>query len=353
MAKTLRGALIGFGFIGEKGHLPAYLGPDGDFVITSIADVCEARRELARKLVPHARIYEDARALIAAEAANLDFVDIATPPCDHAAIAHAALAKGLHVLCEKPLATSAHDAQAMLDHALRAKRVLFPGHNYKHAPVIRAVREVLDSGRLGTVRLVTLDTFRTTHAKGVAEWLPDWRRTRKYSGGGIAMDHGSHTFYLAFDWLRSYPIAITAKMSHLAAFDTEDNFACTLTFPTGIATAQLTWNAGMRKVIYTIHGDKGAIKIEDDDVQITVKGQVEQLSIPSHWMDASHVTWFRSLLDQFGRAIATHEYVGAEAREAYLCVKLIETAYASARSGSRELPLAQDVPGLAAAASIG
>jgi len=356
MAKTLRGALIGFGFIGERGHLPAYQAQDSDkFVITAVADVSEARRELARRAMPEARVYEDARSLLAAEANRLDFVDIATPPCDHAPIAHLALARGLHVLCEKPLATSAHDAQSMLDHAHDAKRVIFPGHNYKHAPVIRAVRQVIDSGRLGSIHLVTLDTFRTTHAKGVSEWNPDWRRVRKYSGGGIAMDHGSHTFYLAFDWLRSYPLSITAKMSHLAAFDTEDNFACTLTFPTGIATAQLTWNAGMRKVIYTLHGERGAIKIEDDDVQVVVKAQgalapeVERMSVSSNWMDASHVTWFRSLLDQFGTAIATHDYVGTEAREAYLCVKLIETAYASARSGSRELPLAQEVGGLASA----
>jgi predicted dehydrogenase len=351
MAKTLRGALIGFGFIGERGHFPAYLeqGQSGDFVITAVVDGCEARRELAKRQAPHVRVYEDARALLAAEGDQLDFVDIATPPCDHAAIAHLALSRGLHVLCEKPLATSAHDAAAMLDHAVQSKRVIFPGHNYKHAPVIRAVRQVLDSGRLGEVKLVTLDTFRTTHAKGVSEWKPDWRRVRKYSGGGIAMDHGSHTFYLAFDWLRSYPHAITAKMSHLAAFDTEDNFSCTLTFPTGIATAQLTWNAGMRKVIYTIHGERGAIKIEDDDVQITVKAQgalapeVERLNISSNWMDASHVTWFRSLLDQFRTAIETNDYAGSEAHEAYLCVKTIETAYASARSGSRELPVHDEV----------
>jgi len=357
MAKTLRGALIGCGFIGERGHLPAYLaqGQTGDFVITSVADVSEARREIARRVAPHVRVYEDARSLLDGEAGKLDFVDIATPPCDHAAIAHLALSRGLHVLCEKPLASSAHDAQAMLDHAQQARRVLFPGHNYKHAPVIRAVRQVLDSGRLGAIHLVTLDTFRTTHAKGVPEWMPDWRRVRRYSGGGIAMDHGSHTFYLAFDWLKSYPLSITAKMSHLAAFDTEDNFSCTLTFPTGIATAQLTWNAGMRKVIYTLHGERGAVKIEDDDVQIVVKAQgalapeVETLSISSDWMDASHVGWFRSLLDQFGQAIATNDYAGVEAREAYLCVKLIETAYASARSGSRELPLVQDVAGLASA----
>ena len=57
-------------------------------------------------------------------------------------------------------------------------------------------------------------------------------------------------------------------------------------------------------------------------------------------MDSSHVTWFNSLFDDFKRAIAAREYVGREAEEAFLCVQLIATAYASAREGSRELPLA-------------
>ena len=52
------------------------------------------------------------RALLAAEAQSLDFVDIATPPSDHAEVAHAALDAGLHVLCEKPLATTIEDARA-------------------------------------------------------------------------------------------------------------------------------------------------------------------------------------------------------------------------------------------------
>jgi predicted dehydrogenase len=364
MAKPLRGALIGFGFIAEKGHLPAYLAHRSaddrriGFAIEAIADVSEARRELARTLLPGVRVYEDAKSLLTAEADGLDFVDICTPPCDHAAIAHAALNRGLHVLCEKPLATSAHDAQGMLDHARRARRVLFPGHNYKHAPVVRAVREIVDAGKIGQVHLVTLDTFRTTHAKGVPEWQPDWRRVRRFSGGGIAMDHGSHTFYLAFDWLRAYPLSITAKMSHLAAFDTEDNFSCTLTFPTGVAVAQLTWNAGMRKVVYTLHGDRGAVKIEDDDVVVTLKTsgtaapETGRLSIASHWMDAGHAIWFASLYDQFVEAIDRKDWVGREAKEAYLCVQLIETAYASARSGCRELALATDVPGLAQQVSV-
>jgi predicted dehydrogenase len=344
MTRPLQGALIGFGFIAEKGHVPAYLTAPDKIQIAAVADVCAARREKARQILPHARIYADTKTLLTAEARQLDFVDIATPPCDHAAIAHAAIEHGLHVFCEKPIATSAADARSMLDHALAAKRVFFPSHNYKHAPVIKAIRRVLESGELGPIHLVTLDTFRTTHAKGVADWQPDWRRSRKTSGGGIAMDHGSHTFYLAFDWLASQPTAITAKMSNLSTFDTEDNFSCTVTFPTGIAVAQLTWNSGFRKVIYTIHGANGAIKVEDDDIEVHRRragGQVdvERLSAASHWMDASHAEWFKALQVEFVQAIRTGQWVGPEARDAAMCVQLIETAYASARADGKQLAI--------------
>jgi len=344
MTRPLQGALIGFGFIAEKGHVPAYLTSPDRLEIAAVADVCAARRERARQILPHARIYSDTKTLLSAEAKQLDFVDIATPPCDHAAIAHAAFEHGLHVFCEKPIATSAADARSMLDHASQAKRVFFPSHNYKHAPVIKAIRSVLESGELGAIHLVTLDTFRTTHAKGVAEWQPDWRRSRSTSGGGIAMDHGSHTFYLAFDWLASQPTSITAKMSNLSTFDTEDNFSCTVTFPTGIAVANLTWNSGFRKVIYTIHGANGAIKVEDDDIEVHRKRaggriDVERLSAASHWMDASHAEWFKPLQHQFVQAIRAGQWISQEARDAAMCVQLIETAYASARADSKQLAI--------------
>ena len=351
MSNARPGAIIGFGFIAEKGHLPAYL-TRRDCVIVALADVCGPRRELARRLLPGARIYEDAQSLLAAER-DLDFVDVATPPRDHAPIACAAMERGLHVLCEKPLATSVREAEQVLEQAARTRRVFFPVHNYKHAPSMRAVREIIDSGRIGAVNLVTLDTFRTQHARGVSDWLPDWRRIRSYAGGGIAMDHGAHTFYLTFDWLGAHPLAITAKMSSQGAYDTEDNFTCTVTFPTGVAMARLTWNAAVRKVIYTIHGERGAIRLEDDDVEVTVRGdtpastRVERHAIASHWGDASHKEWFGAVLDRFGAAIDAGEWVGADARDAALCVRLIETAYASSRSGCLEMSLAPAVHGIA------
>ncbi|MGZ3710090.1 MAG: Gfo/Idh/MocA family protein, partial [Bdellovibrionota bacterium] len=162
----MRGAVIGYGFISSQGHLPAYLervANQKDIEIVAIADLCEARRAEAARLLPGVRVYPDHRSLLAEESHHLDFVDIATPPSDHAQIAHAALERGLHVLCEKPLATSAQEAREMLEHAKAARRVIFPCHNYKHAPVVRAIAEIIQSGRIGTVHSVTLGTFRSTH----------------------------------------------------------------------------------------------------------------------------------------------------------------------------------------------
>jgi len=206
----LRGAIVGYGFIMQEGHAAGYR-QRADVDIVAIADVAEERRAAARADWPEARIYDDYQALLDGEGGRLDFVDVATPPADHAAVTLAGLDRGLHVLCEKPLAASIDEARAMLRGAARAERVVYPCHNYRHAPVIKAVRAILDSGRIGKVHLVTLQTFRNTHAKGVAGFRPDWRRERRLSGGGIAMDHGSHTFYLAFDWLGGYPTAITAR----------------------------------------------------------------------------------------------------------------------------------------------
>lgn len=352
-SRPLKGALVGFGFIESKGHVPAYLKRE-DVEIVAVADTCEARRGYAQEVLPNARIYTDHEILFEQEE-GLDFVDIATPPCAHAEIALSAFHHGLHVLCEKPLTTTLEDAATLLKVAQESRRVLFPCHNYKHAPVVKAIREVIESGRLGKIRSVTLNTFRNTHAKGVPEWKTHWRREKRYSGGGIAMDHGSHTFYLTFDWPKSYPSLVTAKMANLEPdkYDTEDNFSANLTFPTGLASVQLTWTAGVRKVIYTLQGEKGAITVDDDDMQIATMRQtdgpdvaqgavtwdVERRNISSHWMDASHVEWFNSLFDQFKKAIETQDYVGKEAKEAYLCIQLIDAAYRSAREGSRELPL--------------
>lgn len=347
MEQILRGALLGYGWIAQHGHAPFYRDATGAQVV-AVADVCPARRRQAEQDLPGVRTYPDASSLLAAEAWRLDFVDIATPPSDHAALAIAALARGLHVLCEKPLATSSIEAAAMIEAARLHRRVLFPCHTYKHAPVIRTVRRLLTEGRIGRVHLVTLQTFRNTHARGTPEWRPNWRREQRIAGGGIAMDHGSHTFYLAMDWLDGLPRAVSARMTATAPHDTEDSFSCTMTLPGGIAVAYLTWNAGVRRVNYTLHGEHGAITVTDDDVELALMGPprpggngaatwtYQRETVASDWMDASHVGWFASLFMEMRRAIDLGDWTSREAMQAWACVRLIESAYASARAGGAE-----------------
>jgi predicted dehydrogenase len=343
----LKGGIVGFGFIASSGHFPAYAARK-DVEIVAFADVCPARLEVARSLAPKARFYASYDEMLARED-GLDFIDIATPPAFHRDIALAALRRGAHVLCEKPLTTTVAEALELVEAAKRHRRVVFPAHNYKHAPVVKFAGETIRGGRIGTVRAVTLNTFRTTHAKGVKEWRTDWRRDRKTSGGGIAMDHGSHSFYLTFAWMGSLPTHVTAKALTLDhEFDTEDNLNCVLTFPNGYAHCFLTWTAGVRKVIYSLQGTDGALVIDDDDWELTTrtrskKSQVEKGVIESHWMDASHKQWFDSLFEKFKASIAAGDYAGAELREAVACIQIIETCYRSNAEGCRELPLPLDV----------
>src|SRR5512140_1980417 len=128
----LKGAIVGFGFISGKGHYPAYLQRN-DVEIVAVADLCPARLQAAGAAAPGARLYPTWRELLEKER-ELDFVDISTPPDAHAGIALAALGRGVHVLCEKPLTTSVEQARALVEAARAHRRVVFPAHNYKHAP---------------------------------------------------------------------------------------------------------------------------------------------------------------------------------------------------------------------------
>lgn len=340
--RVMNGAIVGLGFISGTGHLPAYLKMK-DVRIVAVADITPARLEVARATIPGVRTYATWQELLAAEK-GLDFVDISTPPSEHAEIAMAAADRGIHVLCEKPLATSTESARQLVQTAADKQVVIFPCHNYKHAPVIRAVRELLDAGAIGTVTTATLSTYRVTHAKGVSEWLRDWRRMRRYSGGGIAMDHGSHSFYLMFLFMGAYPTSVAAKAFSVdSKWDTEDNVAAALSFPRGFANVFLTWTAGARKVIYSIQGDKGAITISDDDFEVVTPAGTEKRVIVSAFNDASHTSWFTSMFGAFRDAIARKDWVNRELEEAYMCCQLIERIYDSAAQGCRELPVDTNV----------
>jgi predicted dehydrogenase len=132
------------------------------------------------------------------ERPDVDVVDVCTPGDTHAEIAIAALEAGKHVLCEKPLANTAAEAEAMLAaaDAARARGVRsMVGFNYRRVPAVALARQWIAEGRLGALREV--------RAAYLQDWLMDaeapfvWRLDRERAGSGALGDIGSHIVDLA------------------------------------------------------------------------------------------------------------------------------------------------------------
>ncbi|MFD7502251.1 Gfo/Idh/MocA family protein [Streptomyces sp. NPDC059850] len=138
----------------------------------------------------------DWRALIARD--DVQLVDVCTPGDSHAEIAIAALEAGKHVLCEKPLANSVAEAEAMADAARRARargQRAMVGFNYRRTPAIAQARRMVADGRIGVLRHV-----RVTYLQ---DWIVDpefplvWRLRRELAGSGALGDLGAHIVDLA------------------------------------------------------------------------------------------------------------------------------------------------------------
>jgi predicted dehydrogenase len=340
----MRGAIIGFGVIASSGHAPGIL-ETGEHAIVAVVDPVEARRRAATEQIQGVRVFASLDELLDADL-ELDFLDVASPPCHHLEAAAAAAPRGLHVLCEKPLATTLSEAREMQALARRHGVTIFPCHNYKHAPVVREMTAAIRRDDLGALRSATLTTFRPTHARGTPEWNADWRRIRAYAGGGIAMDHGSHALYLTFMFFAgARPRAVSATTHRLAPgpderFDTEDTLCCVLRFDQGIAQLHLSWSAGVRKVLFALQGARGAMIIDEDEVQLCCRGQVERRTVVSEFGDASHARWFGPMFGEFVHAVEAGEHVTDELQQACWCMATIDAIYRSAAAGGAEVGVA-------------
>jgi predicted dehydrogenase len=158
--------------------------------ITAVCDVDEARARAAAERAGGATVYSDFHQLV--EDPEVDAIDICLPHHLHAPAIVAAARAGKHILCEKPLCTTLEEAARVRD-AVRAGGVtLMCAHNQLYEPAIATAREVLQSGRLGTIYMArTSDCFRADRT--AQEW--GWRRTLDTAGGGELIDTGYHPSY--------------------------------------------------------------------------------------------------------------------------------------------------------------
>lgn len=193
-------------FIGAVHRIAARMDGQWELVAGALSSDAERARASAAELgIEPDRAYTDFIEMAAREAARrtsggdgIDAVAIVTPNHMHAAPAIAFLEAGIHVICDKPLAASREEADAIAKAAARSRARFILTHNYTAYPLVRQAREMVARGDLGTIRLV--------QAEYVQDWLTvethnkqaDWRTDPARSGaGGCVGDIGTHAFNLA------------------------------------------------------------------------------------------------------------------------------------------------------------
>ncbi|MCU0115421.1 Gfo/Idh/MocA family protein [Curtobacterium poinsettiae] len=198
--ERLRVAMVGHGFMGAA-HSQAWrtaprffdLGADPEMAVIVGRD--PERTEAARQRYGWQAASTDWRAVVADP--DIDVVDVVSPGSSHVEIAIAALQAGKHVLCEKPLANTVAEAEAMTAAAAAARahgvRAMV-GFSYRRVPAVAFARQLVQDGRIGTVRQV--------RALYLQDWLSDedgpmtWRLDKSLAGSGALGDIGAHAIDL-------------------------------------------------------------------------------------------------------------------------------------------------------------
>jgi len=185
-------AVLGYGYWGPNvvRSLCQLVGAEG-------VVVCDPRRDaLARAAAEHpgVALCDNPIRLLRDDA--IDAVYVCTPAGTHFELAGEALDAGKHVLIEKPFTTSSEEARSLFRRARQAGLVLMAGHLYLHAPAVRALKDVIESGELGELRYV------------YSQWTSLGPRARE--DVSVVWDYFAHDAYLIPYLAGSAPVSVTA-----------------------------------------------------------------------------------------------------------------------------------------------
>lgn len=193
----------------------------------AISGTNQARLERARQELSIPRGYVGHEQLLADP--EVDVVVIASPPGLHAAQAIDAARAGKHLFCEKPLATSVADAEAVVA-AVRAAGVqAVIGYVMRYTPLAQRLRRIVAEQLLGELRRVDLANYAADDSLPPDHWF--WNRDLS---GGILIEHGVHFFDL-YSWLADSPAArVTGHRTTRPGTDQEDRVVATVEYQNGV-----------------------------------------------------------------------------------------------------------------------
>jgi len=341
MSAKLRVGVVGLGM--GKAHITGFKAHPSCEVV-AVADLDHERLARARNDFGINRAFTDAMHLIERE--HLDIISIATPNKFHKPLTLAALAKGCHVLCEKPMALSAEEGREMIAAATQAKRRLMINFSYRFRPQSLALKRLVDEGVLGDIYSARTCWLRRHGFPGFGGWFTD----KTLAGGGPLIDLGVHRIDLAL-WLMGYPQP-TWVMGHTSDALTQEEAKhqgknatvenhCTgqVRFATGSSMQiEASWACHRRENEFMethLYGTRAGM------VQRNVGGGYDFTAevferraggFYTHTLDRTEERE-RSSMEHFADAILTDGPTPATAEEALKVQQIIDGIYASAASG--------------------
>lgn len=199
----VRVAIIGLGAVTRNIHLPAYARLKGQIEVVAGCDPDGAARVSALNKGHLPAVYTDAEEMI--EKTKPDIVSICTPPALHHQQTLMALGAGCHVFCEKPLAESLSDADAMIEAARQAKRFVVVNNQFPYMNIHQASKDLIGSPEFG--RLLYLHAWQTFRPTESTE--ADWRGRMQRR---LCFEFGIHVFELIRFFFAAEPLRIFSHM---------------------------------------------------------------------------------------------------------------------------------------------
>jgi predicted dehydrogenase len=229
MSDATRVGIVGAGAISQLAHLPVLSKMRGVDVV-AIADNDRAKARALADRFGVADAVTDIEDLL--ELGDINAVVIATPNHLHEPHVLAALAAGVDVLCERPLALNARGVERILSAANRYGRKVTVGNNHRFRTDVQALARFIGGGELGKITGIRAGSYQF---KRLTE---GWRLRRAESGGGAFFDHGVPLLDLAL-WISDAPEVerVSASMERgRGASAVEDSMHITLTCASGMVT---------------------------------------------------------------------------------------------------------------------
>ena len=244
----IRVAIVGTGGIAHT-HMKSYLALKERCQVTSLVDIIPGKaRRFMEEFGLSCDTYENHEEILSRQ--DIDLVDVCTPPYCHAQITVNALRSGKNVVCEKPMAASLEECDAMLKARDESgKKLSIIAQNRFRKP-IRDLKALLDSGIAGKVRHAEIDSFWWRDHCYYDLW---WRGTWEKEGGGCTLNHAVHHIDM-LGWMMGLPdriISVLANTGHDNA-EVEDLSVSIMEYPGALAavTASVVHHGEDQKLVF-------------------------------------------------------------------------------------------------------